>query len=149
MRHVVRQVAEEVVVEDVADAAEQVGVDALAGKNLVGVRAGAADLRGKPGDAAPLAEKNVVNVVADVHGVRVFLSGHPGPCRWGLGDGGYGKRGILTLPTSVVRPSHCLSSLSWQRRKPTPICTGPAGHVGRQEGIHTLHGTSSLQWLSE
>lgn len=94
---VVRQVAEEIVPEDVPDAAELLSVDALARKDFVGMCEGAADLRGKPGDASPLAEDDVVNAVDDVHGVCVFPFRPSQTVQVMREKRGYGKRGILTL----------------------------------------------------
>ena len=145
---VVRQVAEEIVPEDVPDAAEQLSVDALARKDFVGMCEGAADLRGKPGDASPLAEDDVVNAVDDVHGVCVFPFRPSQTVQVMRGKTGIRKAWDSYFVTTFVRPSHCLSSQSWQRRKPTPICMCAPPAVGRQGEIHTTHGMSSLRRLS-
>lgn len=63
---VIRITLEEIVVQQVADFEEQVGVDPAAVEDLVGVLAREAELAGEPGDGAPLPVEFFFNEVADV-----------------------------------------------------------------------------------
>ena len=51
---VIRKALEEIIVQQVADFEEQIGVDPAAVEDLVGVLAREAELAGEPGDGAPL-----------------------------------------------------------------------------------------------
>lgn len=63
---VIRITLEEIVVQQVADFEEQVGVDPAAVEDLVGVLAGEAELAGEPGDGAPLPVEFLLDEIADV-----------------------------------------------------------------------------------
>ena len=63
---VIRITLEEIVVQQVADFEEQVGVDPAAVEDLVGILAREAELAGKPGDGAPLPAEFLLDEVADV-----------------------------------------------------------------------------------
>lgn len=63
---VIRITLEEIVVQQVADFEEQVGVDPAAVEDLVGVLAREAELVGEPGDGAPLPAEFLLDEVADV-----------------------------------------------------------------------------------
>ena len=63
---VIRITLEEIVVQQVADFEEQVGVDPTAVEDLVGVLAREAELAGEPGDGAPLPVEFLLDEIADV-----------------------------------------------------------------------------------
>lgn len=73
---IIRVAFEEIVIQQVADFEQKVGINPLTAKNLIGVLAREAELAGEPGDGAPLPVEFLLDEVADV---RFFLHC---VCRW-------------------------------------------------------------------